>query len=196
MPTAPSSECFSADQHLHWLVSCLLVMELCPPGRLLPRQGTTCLAGQVVCFCFRAWLLFWCKPAVLVSSIPIAHVHCLCPACRWMASEYRRPLLLEELLGYNADILCLQEVDEKAFRVFFGPQFWHAGGSCAGAACQHCCTGQLQAMPHSTPAACQHCCAEPSRVHLAWPPLDQDKVWPQTRWCLAALSMSCFCFAT
>ncbi|GLI58784.1 hypothetical protein VaNZ11_000540 [Volvox africanus] len=31
---------------------------------------------------------------------------------------YRRPLMLRELLGYQADVMCLQEVDEKAFSDF------------------------------------------------------------------------------
>ncbi|EFJ50866.1 hypothetical protein VOLCADRAFT_88222 [Volvox carteri f. nagariensis] len=32
---------------------------------------------------------------------------------------YRRPLVLRELLGYRADVICLQEVDERAFTDFF-----------------------------------------------------------------------------
>lgn len=35
--------------------------------------------------------------------------------------EYRKQLLLKELLGYNADVLCLQEVDEKIFKHDLGP---------------------------------------------------------------------------
>lgn len=29
--------------------------------------------------------------------------------------------MLQELLGYNADIMCLQEVDEKAFDLYLQP---------------------------------------------------------------------------
>ena len=42
-------------------------------------------------------------------------------------AEYRRSLALVELLGFNADILCLQEVDEKAFHLYFEPQLQAAG---------------------------------------------------------------------
>ena len=35
--------------------------------------------------------------------------------------EYRRQLLARELLGYNADLLCLQEVDHKAFDLDLTP---------------------------------------------------------------------------
>ncbi len=35
--------------------------------------------------------------------------------------------MLQELLSYNADIVCLQEVDEKAFTIYFQPQLQHAG---------------------------------------------------------------------
>ena len=34
----------------------------------------------------------------------------------------RRTLTLKELLRYNADIICLQEVDEKAYQRYFEPQ--------------------------------------------------------------------------
>lgn len=35
--------------------------------------------------------------------------------------DYRRMLALRELLAYHADVLCLQEVDERAFRECFAP---------------------------------------------------------------------------
>lgn len=41
--------------------------------------------------------------------------------------EYRRPLIAQEILGYNADVVCLQEVDEKAFAIFFQPVMSYAG---------------------------------------------------------------------
>lgn len=47
--------------------------------------------------------------------------------CRFRDAEYRRPLVLQELLGFHADILCLQEVDEKAFKQYFQPHFDFAG---------------------------------------------------------------------
>ena len=173
-----------------WLAACYSTDSVFLPGCCTARASSA-LQGRSSAYVL-TWLLSWCKPAV---PVPVTHVHCSCPACRWMASDYRRPLLLEEILGYNADILCLQEVDEKAFRVFFGPQFWHAGGSCAGAACQHCCTAQSKALPHSTAAACQSCCAELSRAHLqlfcSSPP--QDTVWPSSGDTLAANRMVFCC---
>jgi 2',5'-phosphodiesterase len=35
--------------------------------------------------------------------------------------DYRIQLILEELRGYQADIMCLQEVDDKAFHEFLLP---------------------------------------------------------------------------
>ena len=36
---------------------------------------------------------------------------------------------MQEVLGYNADIICLQEVDEKAFATYFQPLMSYAGAS-------------------------------------------------------------------
>ena len=47
--------------------------------------------------------------------------------CRFLEPQYRRPLILQELLGFHADIICLQEVDEKAFAEYFLPQLQQAG---------------------------------------------------------------------
>lgn len=44
-----------------------------------------------------------------------------------MVPEYRRPLIVQEILGYNADVICLQEVDGKAFTTYFQPLMSHAG---------------------------------------------------------------------
>ncbi|CAB3249897.1 unnamed protein product [Arctia plantaginis] len=35
--------------------------------------------------------------------------------------DYRKQLIIKELLGYNSDIICLQEVDSKIFRNFLKP---------------------------------------------------------------------------
>ncbi|KAL6757708.1 Endonuclease/exonuclease/phosphatase [Haematococcus lacustris] len=43
-----------------------------------------------------------------------------CPP-RCLEPEYRRQLILAELQAYQADILCLQEVDDKLFREFLEP---------------------------------------------------------------------------
>ena len=50
-----------------------------------------------------------------------------CMVCRFLEPQYRRPLILQELLGFHADIICLQEVDEKAFAEYFLPQLQQAG---------------------------------------------------------------------
>ena len=47
---------------------------------------------------------------------------------RFRDANYRRPLILIELLRYNADVICLQEVDEKAFTQYFEPHLKYAGG--------------------------------------------------------------------
>ncbi|KAL4445318.1 hypothetical protein ABPG77_011143 [Micractinium sp. CCAP 211/92] len=44
-----------------------------------------------------------------------------CPP-QYLDPDYRRPLVLSELLGFKADIMCLQEVDEKAFSAYLEPQ--------------------------------------------------------------------------
>ena len=35
--------------------------------------------------------------------------------------------MLHEILGFNADVICLQEVDEKAFDLFLNPHMELAG---------------------------------------------------------------------
>lgn len=47
--------------------------------------------------------------------------------CRYMEPMYRRTLVLQEVLGYHADIICLQEVDEKAFQHYLLPHLNFAG---------------------------------------------------------------------
>ncbi len=37
------------------------------------------------------------------------------PTTRCLDPDYRRPLVLRELLAYHADVVCLQEVDERTF---------------------------------------------------------------------------------
>ncbi|KAI1292025.1 putative phosphodiesterase [Halotydeus destructor] len=49
-------------------------------------------------------------------------LHSYCPA-EALSFEYRRPLLLKEIAGYNSDLLCLQEVDAKAFDRDYKPFF-------------------------------------------------------------------------
>jgi endonuclease/exonuclease/phosphatase family metal-dependent hydrolase len=58
------------------------------------------------------------------ASVPSAYSGC---RRRFLDAGYRRPLILAELLGFNADIICLQEVDEKAFAVYFRPHLTLAG---------------------------------------------------------------------
>ena len=49
-----------------------------------------------------------------------------CPP--WALSwSYRRQNLLREVLSYNADILCLQEIQSDAFEDFFAPELARAG---------------------------------------------------------------------
>lgn len=46
--------------------------------------------------------------------------------------------MLQELLGYHADVLCLQEVDERAFDRYFSPHLRLHG---APLVALHCCAG-------------------------------------------------------
>jgi 2',5'-phosphodiesterase len=49
-----------------------------------------------------------------------------CPP-QYLDPAYRRPLVLAELLGFNADVVCLQEVDEKMFSACLTPQLAQEG---------------------------------------------------------------------
>lgn len=73
-----------------------------------------------------------CTPGVLCCLTNDAVLCCLTNGgvlccCRFLNADYRRPLILQELLGFHADIICLQEVDEKAFAEYFHPQLQQAG---------------------------------------------------------------------
>ena len=65
--------------------------------------------------------------------------------CRFLDPQYRRPLILQELLGFHADIICLQEVDEKAFAEYFLPQLQQAGTNEHPRA-PHACSPQLHCL--------------------------------------------------
>lgn len=56
-------------------------------------------------------------------SVLFAH----CPA-HALEIDYRRQLLVKEILGYNADIVCLQEVDKKEFTRVYEPILKTLGG--------------------------------------------------------------------
>ena len=51
---------------------------------------------------------------------------------RYLEPEYRKTLALQEMLGFRAEVLCLQEVDEKAFTGYFLPHMRYAGVEAAG----------------------------------------------------------------
>ncbi len=53
---------------------------------------------------------------------------------RWLAPEYRRALVVRELLGYHADVLCLQEVDESFFTKSLRSHLDGKGAPCAAPA--------------------------------------------------------------
>ncbi len=67
----------------------------------------------------------------------------LCVHCRYLEPEYRNTLALQEMLGFHADVLCLQEVDEKAFTGYFLPHMRYAGAA-AAADVQSCSQHHLQ----------------------------------------------------
>lgn len=53
----------------------------------------------------------------------------LFPYCQpeFIKGEYRRQLILRELLGYKADIICLQEMDTKLFYNYYLRQLHRKG---------------------------------------------------------------------
>ncbi|GBG88763.1 hypothetical protein CBR_g48381 [Chara braunii] len=58
---------------------------------------------------------------ILAEMYAIPEMYSYCPA--WALSwSYRKQNLLRELLGYRADILCLQEVQSDHFEEFFAPE--------------------------------------------------------------------------
>ncbi|KAL3281900.1 hypothetical protein HHI36_005105 [Cryptolaemus montrouzieri] len=44
-----------------------------------------------------------------------------------LAIDYRKQLILKELVGYNADIICLQEVDNREFNTYFNTKLADEG---------------------------------------------------------------------
>ncbi len=46
----------------------------------------------------------------------------------WLGMNYRLPLIMRELFSYNADIICLQEVDSKYYKSVLEPMLCKFGG--------------------------------------------------------------------
>lgn len=67
------------------------------------------------------------QSCILIHGSGVRHSPVFITLCRYMEASYRRPLIAQEVLAYNADIVCLQEVDEKAFFTYFLPVMQHAG---------------------------------------------------------------------
>lgn len=44
-----------------------------------------------------------------------------CPLDK-LSIDYRKQLLLKEIKGYHADIVCVQEVDYKIYKTFYRPE--------------------------------------------------------------------------
>ncbi|KAK8937641.1 hypothetical protein KSP40_PGU019244 [Platanthera guangdongensis] len=58
---------------------------------------------------------------ILADSYTTSDSYSYCPS--WALSwPYRRQNLLREIIGYHADIICLQEVQSKHFEEFFAPE--------------------------------------------------------------------------
>ncbi|KAJ4443448.1 hypothetical protein ANN_05117, partial [Periplaneta americana] len=54
------------------------------------------------------------------SDVARKELYPYCPAYA-LSIDYRKQLIMKELLGYNADIICLQEVDSKVFQYDLNP---------------------------------------------------------------------------
>lgn len=48
-----------------------------------------------------------------LACLPLASRRLHPPLYSFLEPEYRRQLVLREVLGYHADIVCLQEVDDR-----------------------------------------------------------------------------------
>ena len=89
-----------------------------------------------------------------------------------MEASYRRSLIAQEVLGYNADIVCLQEVDEKAFFTYFLPVMQHAGAASCALACSAVCRLILMMQIFN-----QHCSRVKQREDL-----HGNRVWPAAQY--------------
>lgn len=54
-----------------------------------------------------------------VYATPDRHFYCPSWAIEW---DYRKKLVLQEILKYSGDVICLQEVEAKQYREFFEPE--------------------------------------------------------------------------
>jgi mRNA deadenylase 3'-5' endonuclease subunit Ccr4 len=91
----------------------LLNPEKPPPGSRASTHGN---AAAFTVFCYN----------VLAESYALPDRHPYCP--QWVLLwSYRRQRLLREILSYDADVVCLQEVESKQFEDFFKPEMARAG---------------------------------------------------------------------
>ncbi|CAG9858960.1 unnamed protein product [Phyllotreta striolata] len=60
------------------------------------------------------------------SDYTRTHLHPYCPPYA-LEIDYRKQLILKEIIGYNSDIICLQEVDKKVFKYDLKPVLGHLG---------------------------------------------------------------------
>ncbi|KAL6540434.1 Carbon catabolite repressor protein 4 1 [Orobanche minor] len=123
-------ECFVVDAETKLLVgpaSTLLTSRVIPapspsPRRLIMLSGID-LSGNLT---FDGRILFAGAFTVLSYNIlsekyASSEVYNYCPS--WALSwTYRRQNLLREIIGYHADIVCLQEVQSDHFEEFFVPE--------------------------------------------------------------------------
>jgi len=89
-----------------------------PPRRLVPTSAVEASRNG------RFTVLTYNVLADLYASQELYGGYCPPWALSW---SYRRQNLLREMLSYNADILCLQEIQSDAFDDFFGPELGRAG---------------------------------------------------------------------
>nr|CAD7199264.1 unnamed protein product [Timema douglasi] len=60
------------------------------------------------------------------SEVARTQLYPYCPSYA-LTIDYRKQLILRELLGYNADVICLQEVDSKIFDLDLTPVLGYVG---------------------------------------------------------------------
>jgi len=107
---------------------------LAPPRRLVPlvpdsrdRSGRfTVLTYNVLSDIYASVRAARARALGAPLTPPQGDLYSYCPP--WALSwSYRRQNLLRELLGYNADVLCLQEIQSNHFEDFFLPELQRAG---------------------------------------------------------------------
>nr|CAD7576669.1 unnamed protein product [Timema californicum] len=80
----------------------------------------------LLCYSFRVVSYNILADLYADSEVARTQLYPYCPSYA-LTIDYRKQLILRELLGYNADVICLQEVDSKIFDLDLTPVLGYVG---------------------------------------------------------------------